>query len=130
MVRWRASVRSSLGDFGFAVVVGGSGDGWVLLHVRGEVDMSARDELERALDRALAGGRSALVDMSDTTFLDCGALGVLCRDRWRQGRIRLVDTSAQVKRLLVLTDVDRTHPRPPWIHRDRAESDADGQGWG
>jgi anti-anti-sigma factor len=89
-----------------------------VLRLRGELDITNRDHLHRAIGRVLEDHhpRTLVVDLSGLGFADCGGLAVLA---WAHARLaeqghQLVITGAQpiVRRLLGLTGLDvRLHLR-------------------
>jgi two-component system, response regulator / RNA-binding antiterminator len=76
-----------------------------VLHVAGEVDTHAADELRRHLDRLpVESDGVVLVDLSAVTFMSCSALSALAEARARLGPRLVVDgRSTVVRRLLDLT---------------------------
>ncbi len=86
--------------------------GVVLLSVHGEADLHTAPELRERLSRLDDEGVTALVvDLSDVTFIDSMALGVLLgtmkRMRSRGGRFRLVVARPEVRRIFEITLLDR-----------------------
>jgi anti-sigma B factor antagonist len=80
--------------------------------VRGEIDLFTAPELKAALGEAIDGGRTKIVvDLSDTTFLDSTALGVLIgtvkRLRSRDGRLTIVNTDASIAKTFEITGLDQ-----------------------
>lgn len=80
--------------------------------VTGEIDLFTAPELKAALGEAIeAGRRRIVVDLSDTTFLDSTALGVLIgtvkRLRSREGRLTLVNTDANIAKTFEITGLDQ-----------------------
>lgn len=79
----------------------------ILVKAVGDLDLATADELDRTLRAAVADDgatRQLVVDLSDVTFLDCCALGVLVAARNRlRDRFWLASPSAPVTRLLELT---------------------------
>ena len=80
--------------------------------VRGEIDLFTAPELKAALGEAIEAGRSRIVvDLSDTTFLDSTALGVLIgtvkRLRSRDGRLTIVNTDASIAKTFEITGLDQ-----------------------
>ena len=76
-----------------------------LVAFRGELDLPAVPLAADALDRALRGGvRELLVDLSDLTFLDCAALGMLievaCAANLLGARVYVFRANGQPGRLL------------------------------
>jgi anti-sigma B factor antagonist len=80
--------------------------------VSGEIDLFTAPELKAALADAIDAGRSRLVvDLTDTTFLDSTALGVLIgtvkRLRVRDGRLTLVNTDPNIAKTFDITGLDQ-----------------------
>lgn len=80
--------------------------------VRGEIDLFTAPELKSALGEAIEAGRSKIVvDLSDTTFLDSTALGVLIgtvkRLRSRDGRLTIVNTDPNIAKTFEITGLDQ-----------------------
>ena len=80
--------------------------------VTGEIDLFTAPELKAALGEAIeAGRRRIVVDLSDTTFLDSTALGVLIgtvkRLRSREGRLTLVNRDANIAKTFEITGLDQ-----------------------
>ena len=92
--------------------------GLPVLTVRGEVDVSTAPELrERLLQLAERGGTTAVVDLSEVSFVDSTALGVLVsgvkRLRSSGGDLHLVVTQPHISKVFEitgLTDVFRIFP--------------------
>jgi anti-sigma B factor antagonist len=79
-----------------------------VLEVAGELDLAVAPWLRDQLDALFVGGASSLViDMTDATFLDSTALGVLVAALNRcdelGGEVHLVVTEPQVLRVLRIT---------------------------
>src|SRR6058998_1092934 len=80
--------------------------------VRGEIDLFTAPELKQKLTDAIEGGRSRIVvDLSDTTFLDSTALGVLIgavkRLRSRDGALTIVNTDQNIAKTFEITGLDQ-----------------------
>ncbi len=80
--------------------------------VRGEIDLFTAPELKSALADAIEEGRSRIVvDLSETTFLDSTALGVLIgavkRLRSREGRLTIVNTDDNIAKTFEITGLDQ-----------------------
>jgi anti-sigma B factor antagonist len=87
-------------------------DGAIVLVVQGDADLHVAAELRERLTRTIDEGASALVvDLSDVTFVDSMALGVLLgamkRMRAAGGRLRLVVARPEVRRIFEITLLDR-----------------------
>ncbi len=87
-------------------------DATVLLSLHGDADLHAAPELRERLARLDDEGVTALVvDLSDVTFVDSMALGLLLgtmkRMRSRDGRLRLVVVRPEVRRIFEITLLDR-----------------------
>lgn len=67
---------------GAAELVTGPGP---IVFLRGEVDVSDVDELELLLRQVTTTGRTVVVDMADTTFVDAAVLGALVGAHARLG---------------------------------------------
>jgi anti-sigma B factor antagonist len=84
------------------------GDQTSVLSVKGEIDVSTAPELrDRLLTAAQNGHGIVVVDLSEVTFLDSTALGVLVsglkRLRAEGGDLRLVVTGRSVAKVLEIT---------------------------
>jgi len=80
--------------------------------VRGEIDLFTAPELKAAIVSAIEAGRTRLViDLSETTFLDSTALGVLIgalkRLRTRDGAMTLVNRDANIAKTFEITGLDQ-----------------------
>jgi anti-sigma B factor antagonist len=83
-------------------------DGLPILEVTGELDLAAAPWLRDQLDALYVGGASSIVvDLSEATFLDSTALGVLVtalhRSRELGGQVHLVVSEPQILRVLTIT---------------------------
>lgn len=90
-------------------------DGFTVLRVRGEVDLSTAPQLREALTSLISEGHLAVVvDLSDTEFVDSTGLGALVtglkRLRARGGEMRVVCTSPRVCKVFEITSLDRVLP--------------------
>lgn len=78
--------------------------------LRGELDVSTADDLQRALSRVEADCSEVTVDMRGVGFVDSTALGTLVgttrRLRQLGGDLRLVVDDAHVLRVLRVTNLD------------------------
>ncbi|CAL9653582.1 STAS domain-containing protein [Streptomyces sp. enrichment culture] len=73
-----------------------------VLELHGDIDIAVTPILTARLDALTAHPHpNLLVDLSPVPFLDCAALGVLCRararTRERHGRLRLVSDSGRLR---------------------------------
>src|SRR6476619_3044239 len=80
--------------------------------VTGEIDLFTAPELKAALGETLESGRSRIVvDLSDTTFLDSTALGVLIgavkRLRSRDGALVIVNVDQNIAKTFEITGLDQ-----------------------
>ena len=80
--------------------------------VRGEIDLFTAPELKATLTDAIEDGRTRIVvDLSDTTFLDSTALGVLIgavkRLRGRDGRMTIVNVDQNIAKTFEITGLDQ-----------------------
>jgi anti-sigma B factor antagonist len=87
-------------------------DGGLVISVRGEIDLFTSPELKTALTDAIESeiGR-IVVDLTETTFLDSTALGVLIgalkRLRARGGRLSIVNVDASIAKTFEITSLDQ-----------------------
>jgi anti-sigma B factor antagonist len=114
-------------------MTGSDGSSLPMLEVAGELDLAVAPWLRDQLDALFVGGASSLViDMTDATFLDSTALGVLvgalnrCRDLG--GQVHLVVTESQVLRVLRITGLTDAFT----LHESRSEllSGTEGRNYG
>ena len=80
--------------------------------VRGEIDLFTAPELKAAVVGAIDAGRTRIVvDLSETTFLDSTALGVLIgalkRLRTRDGVMTIVNRDANIAKTFEITGLDQ-----------------------
>lgn len=83
--------------------------GYVVVALRGELDISDATRFASALSAAVASGPRIIVDLAELTFMDCTGLHALvsARDKARQvdGDLLLAAPQQPLVRLLSLTDV-------------------------
>jgi anti-sigma B factor antagonist len=80
--------------------------------VRGEIDLFTAPELKQKLTDAIEAGKSRIVvDLSDTSFLDSTALGVLIgavkRLRSRDGALVIVNIDQNIAKTFEITGLDQ-----------------------
>jgi anti-sigma B factor antagonist len=80
--------------------------------VGGEIDLFTAPELKAALSEAVEAGRSRIVvDLTETTFLDSTALGVLIgavkRLRSRDGALTIANTDPNIAKTFEITGLDQ-----------------------
>ena len=83
---------------------------WVVVRISGEVDCSTVPAMAAALDRAGSDGTgNLLVDLSETTFMDCAGLTVLlqARGQWN-GNLTVVRPPRSLQRILQALDMQDT----------------------
>lgn len=90
-------------------------DGCVVLAVSGEVDLGTAPRLrEELIGLVTDGHRHVVVDLSATEFLDSTGLGALVagfkRLRAHEGDMRLVCTTARIRKVFELTRLDHVLP--------------------
>jgi len=83
-----------------------------LLAVRGEIDLFTAPELKQVLAESIEAGRiRIIVDLTETTFLDSTALGVLIgavkRLRSRDGALALVNVDENIAKTFEITGLDQ-----------------------
>ena len=80
--------------------------------VAGEIDLFTAPELKATLTDAIEDGKTRIVvDLTETTFLDSTALGVLIgaikRLRSRDGRMTIVNTDQNIAKTFEITGLDQ-----------------------
>jgi anti-sigma B factor antagonist len=80
--------------------------------VRGEIDLFTAPELKQKLTDAIEGGKTRIVvDLTQTTFLDSTALGVLIgavkRLRTREGALVIVNVDQNIAKTFEITGLDQ-----------------------
>jgi anti-sigma B factor antagonist len=83
-----------------------------VLAVRGEIDLFTAPELKQVLAESIEAGRiRIIVDLTETTFLDSTALGVLIgavkRLRSRDGALAIVNTDENIAKTFEITGLDQ-----------------------
>ena len=83
-----------------------------ILAVRGEIDLFTAPELKQVLADSIENGRVRIViDLTDTTFLDSTALGVLIgavkRLRSRDGALAIVNVDENIAKTFEITGLDQ-----------------------
>ena len=83
-----------------------------VIAVAGEIDLFTAPELKSALAAAVEGGRTRIVvDLTETSFLDSTALGVLIgtvkRLRSRDGRLTIVNVDPNIAKTFEITGLDQ-----------------------
>ena len=83
-----------------------------VLAVRGEIDLFTAPELKQVLAESIEAGRiRIIVDLTETTFLDSSALGVLIgvikRLRARGGALAIVNVSEDIAKTFEVTGLDQ-----------------------
>lgn len=83
-----------------------------VLTVHGEIDLFTAPELKQVLAECIEAGRvRIIVDLTETTFLDSTALGVLIgavkRLRSRDGALALVNVDENISKTFEITGLDQ-----------------------
>ena len=86
-------------------------DGYVI-SLAGEVDLYTAPEFKQQLLEVISqGGKTVVVDFSDTTFIDSTTLGVLVggvkRLRSNEGQLALVCADRNITKIFEITGLDR-----------------------
>lgn len=86
-------------------------NGYTLVRLRGEVDLSWSQQVRRAVLDALAGGAAVGVDLSEVGYIDSSGIAALVEGfqhaRASGGRFVLVAVSDAVRAVLELARLDR-----------------------
>src|ERR687885_1868628 len=93
--------------------------------VRGEIDLFTAPELKQKLTDAIEAGKTRLVvDLTETSFLDSTALGVLIgavkRLRSRDGVLTIVNTDPNIAKTFEITGLDQIFTIRPALDADEA----------
>jgi anti-sigma B factor antagonist len=96
----------------FAITEQGSEAGHHVIAARGEIDLFTAPELKQVLTDAIEGGeRRIAIDLSEVSFLDSTALGVLIgavkRLRSRGGALAIVNTDSSIAKTFEITGLDQ-----------------------
>src|SRR3954465_12430218 len=88
------------------------GDDRHVVAVRGEIDLFTAPELKQKLTDAIESGKSRIVvDLTETSFLDSTALGVLIgavkRLRTRDGALVIVNVDQNIAKTFEITGLDQ-----------------------
>ncbi len=83
-----------------------------VVSVHGEIDVYTAPMLREALDKHVAAGRVRfVVDLTDVSFMDSTALGVLVGRlkliRAQSGSLRVVVSQERVRRVFAITGLDK-----------------------
>ena len=89
-----------------------SADGLLIVEVAGEIDLFTAPELKSAISEGLDGGsEKVVIDLTETTFLDSTALGVLIgtvkRLRDHDGSMTIVNSDKNIARTFEITGLDQ-----------------------
>jgi anti-sigma B factor antagonist len=100
------------GEAGFWIDVERQSDDRAVVAMTGDADLYSAPVLRERLTTVIDDGAShVILDLSDTTFLDSMALGVLLRAKKRLalqgGRLDVVVTRPDVRRIFEITMLDR-----------------------
>ena len=94
-------------------------DGYVLVRLGGEVDLSWSQEVRRAVLDALAGANVVGVELSAVSYIDSSGIAALVEGfqqaRTRGKRFVLVATSDPVRAVLELARLDRVFQLVPGV---------------
>jgi anti-sigma B factor antagonist len=96
----------------FAITEQGPEAGHYVIAVRGEIDLFTAPDLKQVLTDAIEGGAHRVVlDLSEVSFLDSTALGVLIgavkRLRSRGGALAIVNVDASIAKTFQITGLDQ-----------------------
>jgi anti-sigma B factor antagonist len=96
----------------FALTEESLDDGRHVIAVRGEIDLFTAPDLQATLLGAIDAGRTRIViDLTQTSFLDSTALGVLIgaikRLRTRDGSLTIVNTDPNIAKTFEITGLDQ-----------------------
>lgn len=89
-----------------------SANGLLIVEVAGEVDLFTAPELKTAITEGIDGGsKKVVIDLTETTFVDSTALGVLIgavkRLRAAEGGLTIVNSDENIARTFEITGLDQ-----------------------
>jgi len=100
------------------------GDGYVLVRLSGEVDLSWSQEVRRAVLDALAAGTPVGVELSAVSYIDSSGIAALVEGfqnaRGKGQQFGLIAASKSVMAVLQLARLDRVFPLFPDLDSARA----------
>jgi anti-anti-sigma factor len=86
-------------------------DGFVVLALRGEIDIAVQDALRDAVDEAVAGARRLTIDLGRVTFMGAVGVGEIVRAHQALGQLKeavtLRSVPASLRKVLAITGLDR-----------------------
>ena len=96
----------------FAIIEQGSEAGHYVIAARGEIDLFTAPELKKVITEVIENGeRRVAIDLSEVSFLDSTALGVLIgavkRLRSRGGALAVVNTDSSIAKTFEITGLDQ-----------------------
>ena len=96
----------------FAIIEQGSEAGHYVIAARGEIDLFTAPELKQVITEVIENGeRRVAIDLSEVSFLDSTALGVLIgavkRLRSRGGALAVVNTDSSIAKTFEITGLDQ-----------------------
>jgi len=81
------------------------------IQVEGRFDFSAHQEFRDAYEKADAGVNAYVIDMSNATYLDSSALGMLLLLRDHAGgdnaNVRIINCNADVRKILTISNFEQ-----------------------
>ena len=123
--------RMALGPPAFHIEDDLSPGATAIFSVRGELDLHEAPELQDRVRAAIdRGAKLIVVDLTDVTFIDSMALGVLLATARKLhpagGRLRLVVPNPSIRRIFEISLLDQVFT----LDRSRGEALAEGEGPG
>jgi anti-sigma B factor antagonist len=96
----------------FAIIEQGSEAGHYVIAARGEIDLFTAPELKQVITDVIESGeRRVAIDLSEVSFLDSTALGVLIgavkRLRSRGGALAVINTDSSIAKTFEITGLDQ-----------------------
>jgi anti-sigma B factor antagonist len=96
----------------FVIIEQGSEAGHFVIAARGEIDLFTAPELKQVITDAIESGeRRMAIDLTEVSFLDSTALGVLIgavkRLRSRGGALAVVNTDSSIAKTFQITGLDQ-----------------------
>jgi anti-sigma B factor antagonist len=98
-----------------ALVASTDGDGTLLLHLSGEIDIASVDSLRAAIEQKLEqhAPESVVFDLSGLRFMDSSGLSLLLSVAARIDKIQIQQPSPIIRRVIELSGLATTLPMSP-----------------
>ncbi|GJM14479.1 MAG: STAS domain-containing protein [Pseudohongiella sp.] len=83
----------------------------LVIRIQGRFDFSSHQEFRESYDRSDLSPHNYIIDLTDTTYLDSSALGMLLLLRDHAGgdksRVRIINCNRDVKKILTISNFEQ-----------------------